>query len=47
MYEVDEYTVSLLHFEDGLKDECGNSWSGDDTLQYSNDVKVIGTIHFI
>jgi hypothetical protein len=26
MYEVDKYTVSLLHFEDGLKDECGNVW---------------------
>jgi len=21
MYEVDQYTVSLLHFDDGLKDE--------------------------
>ena len=27
MYEMDQYTVSLLHFEDGIKDECGNSWS--------------------
>ncbi|MBU2702290.1 hypothetical protein Ga0466249_003417 [Sporomusaceae bacterium BoRhaA] len=27
MYEVDQYTVSLLHFDDGLKDECGNQWS--------------------
>jgi hypothetical protein len=27
MYEVDEYTVSLLHFENGIKDECENAWS--------------------
>jgi hypothetical protein len=27
MYDVDQYTVSLLHFEDGIKDECGNVWS--------------------
>ena len=26
MYEVDQYTVSLLHFEDGIKDECGKVW---------------------
>jgi hypothetical protein len=26
MYEVDEYTMSLLHFEDGIKDECGKKW---------------------
>ncbi|GMB01851.1 LamG-like jellyroll fold domain-containing protein [Pelosinus sp. IPA-1] len=27
MYEVDQYTVSLLHFDEGLKDECGKVWS--------------------
>ncbi|GMB01472.1 LamG-like jellyroll fold domain-containing protein [Pelosinus sp. IPA-1] len=27
MYEVDQYTVSLLHFEDGVKDECGKVWT--------------------
>jgi len=27
MYGVDEYTVSLLHFDDGLRDECGNTWT--------------------
>jgi hypothetical protein len=43
MYDVDQYTVSLLHFDDGLKDECGNSWGGDDTVQYSSDVKAVGT----
>ena len=26
MYEMDQYTVSLLHFEDGLKDESGKVW---------------------
>lgn len=25
-YQVDEYTVSLLHFEDGIKDETGKEW---------------------
>lgn len=25
-YQVDEYTVSLLHFEDGVKDETGKEW---------------------
>lgn len=43
MYEIDEHTISLLHFDDGLKDECGNSWSGDDTVQYSSNVKEVGT----
>lgn len=42
MYEVDKYTVSLLHFEDGIKDECGNLWSGSETVQFSNDIKKIG-----
>jgi hypothetical protein len=27
MYEIDEYTVALLHFEDGLKDESGKVWT--------------------
>jgi hypothetical protein len=26
-YQVDEYTVSLLHFEDGVKDETGKEWT--------------------
>jgi len=26
MYEVDQYTVSLLHFENGLTDETGRVW---------------------
>jgi hypothetical protein len=29
MYEVDEYTVALLHFEDGLKDESGKVWTAN------------------
>jgi hypothetical protein len=24
----DNFTVALLHFEDGLKDECGTTWAG-------------------
>jgi hypothetical protein len=27
MYEIDEYTVSLLHFDDGIKDETGKVWT--------------------
>lgn len=27
MYEVDEYTVSLLHFDGGLTDETGKVWT--------------------
>lgn len=26
-YQVDEYTVSLLHFNDGIKDETGKAWA--------------------
>ncbi|MDF2565084.1 MAG: hypothetical protein K0Q53_1479 [Massilibacillus sp.] len=28
MYEVDKYTVSLLHFDDGIKDETRKVWAG-------------------
>ncbi|WP_110953029.1 LamG-like jellyroll fold domain-containing protein [Anaerosinus massiliensis] len=27
MYKLDEYTVSLLHFDDGFKDETGKVWT--------------------
>lgn len=27
MYELDQYTVSLLHFKDGIKDETGKVWT--------------------
>jgi hypothetical protein len=27
MYEMDEYTVSLLHFDNGIKDESGKVWT--------------------
>ncbi|AJQ26172.1 hypothetical protein [Pelosinus fermentans] len=27
MYEVDQYTVSLLHFDGGLTDESGKVWA--------------------
>ncbi|MBP2632048.1 MAG: hypothetical protein H6Q70_2676 [Firmicutes bacterium] len=29
MYEVDNYTVSLLHFDDGIKDETGKVWTAN------------------
>lgn len=27
MYQVDESTLALLHFEDDSTDECGTIWS--------------------
>lgn len=42
MYEVDQYTISLLHFEDGLKDECGNTWTATGNVVVSADQKVDG-----
>lgn len=27
MYQLDKYTVSLLHFDDGIKDETGKVWT--------------------
>ncbi len=36
MYEVDEYTVSLLHFEDELKDETGKVWTAVNGAAVSN-----------
>jgi hypothetical protein len=29
MYEVNKYTVSLLHFDDGIKDETGKVWTAN------------------
>lgn len=42
MYEMDEYTVSLLHFEDGLKDECGNTWTATGNTAVSTEQKAVG-----
>lgn len=42
MYEVDQYTVSLLHFEDGLKDECGNTWTVKGSVNVDTTNKTIG-----
>ena len=42
MYEVDQYTVSLLHFEDGLKDECGNTWTASGNLKVDTTQKIVG-----
>lgn len=42
MYEVDQYTVSLLHFDDGIKDETGKVWNGVGTPVISNTQSKIG-----
>ena len=36
MYEVDQYTVSLLHFDDGIKDETGRVWTAQNGAVISN-----------
>lgn len=41
MYEVDQYTVSLLHFDDGIRDECGRTWVSNGA-SVSTDQKVFG-----
>jgi hypothetical protein len=41
MYEVDQYTVSLLHFEDGIKDETGKIWVSSNA-NVSTDQKKFG-----
>jgi hypothetical protein len=43
MYEVDQYTVSLLHFEDGLKDECGKVWAAYNGASTSTILSRIGS----
>ena len=42
MYLVDQYTVSLLHFEDGLKDECGNIWTAKGSVNEDTTNKISG-----
>lgn len=41
MYQVDEHTISLLHFDDGIKDECGRTWVSTGAT-VSTDQKVFG-----
>lgn len=36
MYEIDQNTVSLLHFEDGIKDESGKVWTAQNGATISN-----------
>lgn len=43
MYKVDPYTVALLHFEDGVKDECGNTWTATGNVTISTVEKAVGT----
>lgn len=42
MYEVDNYTVSLLHFDDGIKDQMGKLWKANDGVAVSNVQSKIG-----
>lgn len=42
MYQVDEYTVSLLHFDDGIKDECGKVWTPHGGVAVSTSQKKFG-----
>lgn len=42
-YQVDEHTVSLLHFDDGITDETGKTWTSDGDISYSSDIKKLGT----
>ncbi|GMB02266.1 LamG-like jellyroll fold domain-containing protein [Pelosinus sp. IPA-1] len=42
MYEVDQYTVSLLHFDDGLKDECGVIWEPSNGATVTSSKKEFG-----
>ncbi|MBU2700586.1 hypothetical protein Ga0466249_001678 [Sporomusaceae bacterium BoRhaA] len=42
MYEMDQYTVSLLHFDDGIKDESGKVWTAYGGVAVSTDQKIFG-----
>jgi len=42
-YEVDDYTVSLLHCDDGITDETGKVWTSSGSVSVSNDEKQLGT----
>ncbi len=42
-YELDQYTVSLLHFEDGIKDETGKVWNAQGNIGISDVQKQIGS----
>ncbi|MBP2631260.1 MAG: hypothetical protein H6Q70_1888 [Firmicutes bacterium] len=42
MYEVDKYTVSLLHFDDGFKDETGKVWTAKNSAAVSTDQSKFG-----
>lgn len=43
MYEMDQYTVSLLHFDDGIKDESGKVWTLGGGAVVSNSQKKYGS----
>jgi hypothetical protein len=41
-YEVDQNTVSLLHFDDGINDACGNTWTAYGGAAISNSQSEFG-----
>ena len=43
MYEVDNNTVSLLHFDDGIKDETGKVWTAQNSAAVSTTKSKFGT----
>jgi hypothetical protein len=42
MYQVDDYTVSLLHFDEGIKDETGKVWTAVGNPVVSTDQSKFG-----
>lgn len=42
MYELDKYTVSLLHFDDGIKDETGKVWTAQNGASISTSKSKVG-----
>ena len=42
MYEVDKYTVSLLHLDDGIKDETGKVWTANGGAKVSTAQSKLG-----
>ncbi|MBU2702277.1 hypothetical protein Ga0466249_003404 [Sporomusaceae bacterium BoRhaA] len=43
MYEMDQYTVSLLHFDDGIKDESGKVWTANGGAAISTNQSKMGS----
>ncbi len=41
-FAPDEFTKALLHFDESLEDECGNTWTATGEPQLNNAVKKFG-----